>query len=276
MIPNTDSTLIIERLDGTKYDLAKLDIWVLQFEPPSPSYQHNVVSVGKYGQRLAGTTTSQRQIPFECDVFASDDLTIVMKRNQLFRIFDSMEPFYVIDMRLPTIRWKVIADQQPFNLYENYHMGGDISFNLNCIDGYAESVDSTLNINDLSKWSLGSMNLPLDKQLNYKFNKDNFEVFNASNIDILAEERPYTIQFQGQANKLTITNLSTNQKFICNQKINSGDEFKLYGCWPLLNGQSIYQNTNHSFIDLKQGWNEFNISGYQGDITITIDTHFYY
>lgn len=272
----TNPTLIVEKLDGTKYDLQKLGIWVIKFEPPSAAYNFATVQVGKYGQRLVGTTAAQRQIPFQCDVIASNDLTIITKRNDFFNIFSSMKPFYITDMRLPTVRWKVVAEQQPFELYNNWHMGGDISFSLNCIGGYAESIDTTLNIDNLNKWSIGGMNLPLDKPLKYRFNTSNFEVFNASNIDILAEERPYNIAFSGEANNLTITNTTTQQVFECYQAITASDKFLLYGAWPILNNKSIYSKTNHAFIDLKKGWNKFQIDGCNGNFEIAFDTHFYY
>lgn len=270
-------TLTIQRDDGTEYDLAALRMDVIQFEPPSAAYTHNVVQVGRYGERHVGTVAAQRLIPLKLDVFATNDLTVVMKRNQLFRIFDSMSAFYVIDQRLPTIRWRVRADQQPFPLYDNWNMGGDISFNLVCIDGYAESVSSTLDPSELelSQWSLG-MNLPLDKPLHYTFMTPEFDIYNASNIEIHAEERPYKILFQGVAGSLTITNATTGQVFQCNHAIGGGDQFVLYGAWPLLNNQSIYQDCNHGLIDLARGWNHFVISGYQGNFKIAFDTHFYY
>ncbi len=272
----TNPTLIVEKTDGTKYDLQKLGIWVIKFEPPSAAYNFSTVQIGKYGQRLVGTTVSQRQIPFQCDVIASNDLTIITKRNDFFNIFNSMEPFYITDMRLPTIRWKVVAEQQPFELYNNWHMGGDISFNVNCVDGYAESVDTTLNIGDLSKWSFGGMNLPKDRPLKYRFNTNSFEIFNASNIDILAEERPYNILFKGAASNLTINNLTTRQCFKCYKSISKTDEFVLRGVWPIINNKSVYSQTNHAFIDLKKGWNKFQIDGCTSDFEIAFNTHFYY
>lgn len=267
--------MIIERLDGTKFNLEKLGIRVIQFEPPSASYEYSSVQVGRRGQRLVGTTTGQRQIPFKCDVFASNNLTILLKRQQFFQIFDSQEPFYVIDSDLPTIRWKVVAEQQPFSFYENYSMGGDISFNLDCVDGYAESVDTTLNIDDMKKWSFG-MNLPINQHYQYRFAVSKFKVFNASNIDILAEERPFDILFKGQANGLTINNLTTNQTFKYLGAINTGDQFVLHGAWPILNNKSVYADSNHGLIDLKRGWNDFQISGFYNNFEVGVDTHFYY
>jgi len=269
-------TLIVQRLDGTTYDLNKLNIKIIEFSPPSPSYTYNTVQVGKYGERLAGVTVGQRQIPITMDVFASNDLTILTKRHKFFQVFNSMEDFYIIDARLPTIRWKVRADQQPFKFYDNWHMGGDVSFNLNCIEGYAESVDTTANISDLSKWSIGGMNLPLNKKLKYEYDKPEFDIFNASNIDIMAEERPYKIVFHGQASNLSIYNETTDQTFELNTSISSGDEFVLNGPLPFLNGQMIYDSGNHELIDLAKGWNHIKISGYQGDFTILFDTRFYY
>ncbi|APX72857.1 phage tail family protein [Companilactobacillus allii] len=269
-------TLVIQRLDGTTYDLDALGIKVIEFSPPSPNYTNATVQVGRYGERVVGTSVGQRQIPISMDVFASNDLTIVMKRNKFFQIFDSIEEFYVIDMRLPMIRWKVRAEQQPFKFYENWHMGGDVSFNLICSDGYSETVDSTLNIDDLSKWAIGGMNIPLNLSVKYKFNEAEFDVFNASNIDILAEEKPYRIIYKGAANFLTISNETTNQTFKINRNFSSTNSFELYGAWPFLDGESVYADGNHELIDLKKGWNHFKIGGCQGNFEVAIDTRFYY
>lgn len=268
-------TLIVQRMNGQTFDLNSLGIKIIEFSPPSANYAHNTVQVGKYGERDVGTTVTQRQIPISMDVFASNDLTIVIKRNQFFQMFDSLEEFYVTDMRLPTVRWKVKAEQQPFKFYENWHMGGDISFNLICIDGYAESVDTTLSIDNLSKWSMG-MNLPLDTPIKYSFDSSEFDVFNASNIDISAEEKPYRLNFNGMAKNLSIFNETTNQEFKYNGSIGSNDDFTLYGAWPFLNGNSVYGNGNHALVDLKKGWNHFKIGGYQGDFEVSFDTRFYY
>lgn len=269
-------TLIVQRLDGTTYDLDKLDIKIIEFSPPSPNYVFNSVQIGKYGEKLMGVTVGQRQIPISMDVFATNNLTILAKRQKFFRVFDSMEDFYIIDYRIKTIRWKVRADQQPFKFYDNWHMAGDVSFNLNCVDGYAESVDTTAHIDDLSKWSIMGMNLPINEKLKYKNNIPEFDIFNASNIDIMAEERPYRIVFRGQANNLTIYNETTDQTFELNRNIGNGDEFVLNGPLPFLNGQMVYDSGNHELIDLLKGWNHIKISGYQGDFTILFDTRFYY
>jgi len=269
-------TLLVQRLDGTTYDLDKLDIKIIEFSPPSPNYNFNTVQIGKYGEKLMGVTVGQRQIPISMDVFASNNLTILAKRHKFFQIFSSLEDFYVIDQRIPTIRWKVRAEQQTFKFYDNWHMGGDISFNLNCVDGYAESVDTTAHISDLSKWSISGMNLPLNKKLKYEYSKPEFDIYNASNIDIMAEERPYKIVFNGQATNLNIYNEATDQTFELNRSISSGEEFVLNGPLPFLNGQMIYDSGNHELIDLAKGWNHIKISGYQGDFTVLFDTRFYY
>ncbi|GEO63043.1 phage tail domain-containing protein [Companilactobacillus nantensis] len=270
-------TLIVQRLDGTTYDLNKLDIKIIEFSPPSANFTVNSVQVGKYGEKVTGVTVGPRVIPISMDVFASSNLTIISKRNEFFRIFDSMEDFYIIDARIPTIRWKVRADQQPFKFYDNWHMGGDISFNLNCIEGYAESIDTTAHIDDLSKWSsVGGMNLPLNKRLKYEYSVPEFDIYNASNIDIMAEEKPYKIVFHGQASNLTIYNETTDQTFELNTSIRDGDEFVLNGPLPFLNGSMIYDSGNHELIDLAKGWNHIKINGYQGNFTILFDTRFYY
>lgn len=271
------STILVQRLDGTIYDLEKLDIRVLQFEPPSANYQHTMEQIGKYGKQFTETTIGERIIPFKVDVFATDTYDVVLQRQRLFDIFESNEDFYVYDIRQSALRWRVRSEQQPFAFYENYYLGGDISFNLICADGYAESVatSQTPFTYETESWEIG-MNIPNGEDLHYSFSTPSFQVRNLSSIPILATERPYKIIFKGVAAGLHIKNTTTDQEFIFNKAIGSGDEFYLFGAWPFLNGSACYSDGNHQFIDLVKGINSFEISGYQQIDEISIDTHFYY
>lgn len=258
------------------YDLEKLDMRVIQFEPPSANYQHTMEQVGKYGKRFTETVIGERIIPFTIDVFASDENDIILQRGAFFNIFSSDEDFYVYDMRQTGIRWRVRAEQQPFGFYDNYYLGGDISFNLINASGYGESAGTTQTpfTYGSNEWSMG-MNIP-NEQLEYSFTRDNFTVKNLSTIPIRANERPYKITFKGSASNLTIKNVTTGQTFTLNTSITESDEFVLYGAWPFLNNKEVYSQGNHVFIDLKKGNNQFEISGYQKINSILFDTRFYY
>ncbi|QGG60080.1 phage tail family protein [Loigolactobacillus bifermentans] len=269
-------TVIVQRSDGITYDLNKLGMRVIQFEPPSANYQHTSEAIGTYGVVDTGTTVGALQIPFKLDVFAEDRYDVILQRRAFFEVFSSMDPFYIYDCRQLALRWKVKAEQQPFGFYDNFYMGGDISFNLICNDGYAETAATSLNAFDGSNtgWGFG-MGLPDNVALPYSWhNQATFKVLNPSSIPLLAEERPVHITFKGKASKLTIENTTTSQTFVYNAAID--DTFELFGAWPLLNNTPDFANGNHAMIDLAKGWNTFKLSGYQGDCDVSIDTRFYY
>ncbi|MFX8481531.1 hypothetical protein ABTL74_19455, partial [Acinetobacter baumannii] len=65
-----------------------------------------------------------------------------------------------------------------------------------------------------NKWGLG-IGFPKDKAVKYKFTNENeFEVFNASIIPLLADDKPVKITFNGTVNSdLKIENQTTGQTF---------------------------------------------------------------
>ncbi|WP_269780574.1 phage tail domain-containing protein [Pediococcus pentosaceus] len=171
--PKFKSTFIIQRMDGTTYDLGKMGIRVRSFDPPSPSYQHTFQQVGKYNAVLTDTKVSQLVIPFVFDIYANDNYDYELQRMQVSKVFESSEPFYIINLRIPFLRWRVVADAFSVQRLDNYWKASSISVNLNCIDGYAQTIATTLDDikNNGNKWGLelGSLKIkPLNISLRMK------------------------------------------------------------------------------------------------------------
>lgn len=267
----------IIRKDGTSYDLSKLGYRVKNFDYPSANYNHTLQSVSTFGSTLVDTKTSETTLNLSLRIFASNNFELELKRVELNRIFSSYETFYIISGRLPYLRWEVVA--QPFTMPQLANSSfADVSINLTCPGGYAESVGTTQDEFNYFYGVWGMANgLPNAADLKYSFqNNTNFKVFNASVIPLKADERPVTIRFTGTVlNKLTITNKTTNQVFIYNTKIEPTDVFYLKGLIPIKNDSQDYWASNHGYIDLVPGWNEFTIAG-ASDFKIDFITRFYY
>lgn len=271
--------IIIQRRDGTIYDLEKEGIKVINFDPPSANFQHTYNQVGKYGAELVDTQIQQMSIPLTFDVIARDNYDYELQRLKVLRIFSSTEPFYLINMRTPFLRWKVVADSFTYPRLGNFWKAKNVAINLVCYDGLAESTATTLDPFTLAGGTYGiGMGIPFDTP-QYSFtNQAQFNILNPSIIPLLSNERPMTITFKGDApNGITIKNNTTVQSFTYFKALSSTDEFKLIGLVPMVNGVQRLGNglSNREFVDYAIGNNDMEIVG-ATNFTIQFTTRFYY
>lgn len=269
--------ILIKRLDGTVYDLEAEGIKVISFNPPSSNYQHTFTQTGSYQPQLAATQIQQLSIPISFDVIAKDNYDYELQRLKVLNIFNSTEPFYVINNRIPWLRWKVVAEAYAYPRLNNYWQAQNVSFNLVAIDGFAESVAVSTDLKQLDRfWGIG-MGLGIE-DLDFVFEKDEFTVKNPSSIPLLSNERPVKITISGRkTGNVVINNKTTGQTFEYYGRLNTGDELIILGVTPYLNGQSLLgnDNSNRGFIDLAMGYNQFSISGVD-NLKISFETRFYY
>lgn len=271
------STILIYRQDGTVYDLGKLGFQVVSFNPPSPNYAHTWQQVGKYKTILTASQAQQISIPLVLDGMANDNYDMELQRLMLRKMFNSDKYFYVVSMRTPYIRWKCVAESFDMTQLDNYHKLKSVSITLDCIDGFAESTATTQTpfTYESESWGLGE-NLPNGVHIPYTFTTPSFRVYNASIIPLRAEEHPFTIAFSGIVeSELHIKNLTTGQEFVLNRALSLSDTLIIAGLVPIVNGSQDYGASNHAYLDLARGWNEFQISG-ATNFTISFDTRFYY
>lgn len=271
--------IIIQRRDGTIYDLEKEGIKVINFDPPSANFQHTYNQIGKFGAELVDTQIQQMSIPLTFDVTARDNYDYELQRLKVLRIFSSTEPFYVINMRTPFLRWKVVADSFTYPRLGNFWKAKNVAINLVCYDGLAESTATTLDPFTFDGGTYGiGMGIPLDST-GYQFsNQNKFTILNPSIIPLLASERPVKVVFKGDApNGLTIKNNTTGQEFKYLKQLTSSDEFKLIGLVPIVNGVQRLGNdlSNREFLDYAIGNNDIEIIG-SSNFTIQFITRFYY
>ncbi|MGR8860843.1 phage tail domain-containing protein [Leuconostoc citreum] len=271
--------IIIQRRDGTLYDLEKEGIKVINFDPPSANFQHTYNQVGKFGAELVETQIQQMSIPLTFDVISRDNYDYELQRLKVLRIFSSTEPFYVINMRTPFLRWKVVTDSFTYPRLGNFWKAKNVAINLVCYDGLAESTATTSNPFTFDGGTYGiGMGIPFDTP-KYSFtNQAQFNILNPSIIPLLSNERPVTITFKGDApNGITIKNNTTGQSFTYFKSLSNTDEFKLIGLVPMVNGVQRLGNglSNREFVDYAIGNNDMEVVG-ATNFTIQFTTRFYY
>lgn len=273
-------TIIIQYQDGTSVNLSDKGFLVKSFTPPSPNFQYTWQQMGKYKALLTNSEIQQSTFSFEVYVDGKDFYDFELIRLELKKILTSDKPFYVIWTMMPYLRYLCVPDMSNLVMAQDDampRMASPLSISLISIDGFAESTATTQTpfTYDSESWGLGE-NLPNGVDIPYTFTTPSFKVYNASNIPLRAEEHPFTLKFQGTVpSALTIENVTTGQTFILNRSLTSSDTMELVGLVPIVNGAQDYGDSNHAYLDLAVGWNEFEISG-ASNFTISIDTHFYY
>ena len=138
----------------------------------------------------------------------------------------------------------------------------------------ARSTDFPLDVDKAEDLVTTSMNLPTTN-LSYTHNTGAFKIYNPSDFDIQPYEQNHELNiiFKG-AGSPKLTNLDTGDSFQLTKSISNSDSLILKGVHPFINGEACEIDTNHGHINLKKGWNNLNLTGFNG--TVTFDFPFIY
>ncbi len=268
------SSIVIQKIDGTVYDLEKLGIRVISFDPPGPNYQHTFTQMSEYSAVLTDTQMQQTTIPLVFKVNAADNYDYELKRMRVLKVFAGYEPFYIVNRRISYLRWKVVPESYTYTRQSNYWGTQAITVNLTCIDGAAETVLTSLDKGFLNGFGMSASLTSVPK---YEFtNQANFTIWNGSTIPLRAEEHPVLITLECTANKaVTITNQTTSQSLTVTMPLTKGKPLQIYGLKMVVDGTSVFSKSNHGYLDFAPGNNKLTVSG-TNDFTISFKTHFYY
>lgn len=270
------STVIVQRLDGTTYDLDALGFHVKKFDIPLTNYSYNYQQIGNYGALLTSAQAQQLTIPLTLDIIARDLDDYNLQLFKLRRIFMSNEDFYVINSLIPYLRWRCRAEPVTPTQNGNFWRATDVAINLDVPSGFAESVATTQTAVDFNaaQWGFGE-GIP-DENLSYTYTGIDFSFWNLGMIPLTADERPVSITFKGDApGGFTLTNKTTNQSYKITRGVSKSDTVVINGVMPSFNGQQSYKDCDHKYIDYVPGENKMHIDG-ASNFTIAYDTRFYY
>lgn len=248
---------IIERLDNTVYDLEELNIYTRDFIVSSPDYIHTTERIdGADGVVDLGTTVGPRDITLVLYFDALEVDQYADKRDEVYSLLQSKEPFYVTDTRQPGKRWKVKL-ARPF-APDQQRMYGLFEVQLIAFSGYAESVGTTIQSYTFDHLQ----DLPVTYTDYENIYETKFKIFNAGQmIDPRNVNHFLRISYKGASENLRIENLTTGDVWQYQGTSNETDEIVLEGIRSTKNGLSIFRDTNKRLITLAPGWNEFEISG---------------
>lgn len=265
----------VQTLDNKIYKLEDIGIITRDFNPSSPSPKHNFEDVdGSHRTVDLGTTYKQR--PINCSFYlkAVDMWDYALLRDEVFKIFDSRKPFYIIDQRNPGKRWLVkcasdysIDQQRIYGFFDIQFITVELPF--------AESIGTTLDpmTFDSNLWQIGQGLIAED--LFYKFPNTSFSVYNAG-VTIDPKSMHLAIRVYGVTTNLSITNRTTGDVWQYTGETVASDVIELNGVRSLKNGVSIFGKTNYKLITIAPGWNDFVVTGVTGPFNIEFEFRYYY
>jgi hypothetical protein len=267
--------IYIETLNGTRYDLQAIGLKPIRFNIDSLSPLTTAEYVaGRDGYLDLGTTFDGRTMRGSF-LLQSDDLyDYSLLLNEAFKLFDSRKHFYLIHKYQPKRRWKVKT--ATFITPERVNPETSIlEVEFVSSSPYAESYGTTLDpfTFDGELWQVGQG--VISEDLVYAHNTTSFSIYNGSDIDIDPRELPLKIKYQGASNNLTIKNTSTGDEWKFTGSSGTNDTILLDGVRSLKNSLTIFGQTNRKLITLKQGWNDFTLTGTSGSFLISFDFRFY-
>lgn len=270
------ASIMIKHLDGKVFDLDALGFRVASYNPPTASVTYTYQQIGNYGTTLTGAQTAHLIIPLTVVITARDMNDYRLQLIELRKIFYTDEYFYVYDSNIPYLRYKVRAEQIAPTQNGNFWQSNNVTINLDCPSGYAETINTSLELSGDTGLTGFGLNYMIGKKFTARFNSPDFTFTNLGLIPLQADERPVTISFSGSvASALTITNQTTNQSLKITHQLSPSDNLVIVGFMPTVNGTPIYGDSDHGYLDFARGDNEIHIDG-ATSFTISFDTRFYY
>lgn len=255
--------MIIELLNGTRFDIANYGLGVEDYDIPSVEMEHTVVDVdGSNSTLIIGTRFKGRTIPVIFAYLASDYHDYLLLRNELNALFTRKEAFYIIFKDEPHKRWLVKTATQ-FSTVKDLETVGSMPVNFLCAKSFAESIATTQALKewDVDNWAWDGT-IDWDEELKYVFTSNDFIVKNLGNIEIDPCEHELEIVLKGTfPSNVKITNQTTGEVYQYNRPLSPTDELRISGICTFRNGISDFRNTNYKLLTLAVGDNIFTVEG---------------
>lgn len=255
--------MIIEKLDGTRLDLADFDCRLLKPFIPSVSPRYSMSTIDGRAPIVTDVNFDQREIRAEILIKSRDINDYYLLRDELNALFASKEPFYIIHKKQAYKRWKVRLASS-FEIKPSPRLN-TFTISFICENIYAESVATSIDLQEKRTWDIGlwgyGSGINVDEEYKYSFNTNEFTVKNIGNAIVDPRESMLEISIKGAfASSFTLINRSTGEVYQFNGPLLGTDELKISGVRTFKNGVSAFKQTNKKLISLIPGDNSFSIT----------------
>lgn len=266
------------------------DITVVDVEIPSIPFENNWTG-GDDGIApiYQGTDIKQREIKATVMMVAHDVPDYYLLRSDLYAVFGYGTFFYIILNEEDGKRYKIILNDSYLPERLMPVMGKiEIPFITSELP-FAESVGTTQDIerdgvnSEIGLWGFGMGLLSDDESQKYthqlpRFSRMDFKIYNAGNVPIHPFDQELKIRISnvvGSTEFLELKNKTNGTTFRVKEKVTSSQTVLLDGPNITINSLQSFRKTNRQYIELSEGWNEFEMLGATG-AKVDFDFPFYY
>ena len=178
-------------------------------------------------------------------------------RGMLFK----RTPYFINHSDMPGIKYAVYCEENAIT--DIAHKYGEFEITFVVFKGYSESLMTTDNFSlNSDYWQFGN-GLVTDPNIEYVHTKRKFQIYNGSTDTVTPIHRHQIITTMNinAPNGFTLHNKTTGDKFTYKKKIRDTDTVVLNGVYPFKNKQHCGIDTNHEYITLAEGYNDFEVLG---------------
>ena len=178
-------------------------------------------------------------------------------RGMLFK----RTPYFINHSDMPGIKYAVYCEENAIT--DIAHKYGEFEITFVVFKGYSESLMTTDNFSlNSDYWQFGN-GLITDPNIKYVHTKRKFQIYNGSTDTVTPIHRHQIITTMNinAPNGFTLHNKTTGDKFTYKKKIRNNDTVVLNGVYPFKNKQHCGIDTNHEYITLAEGYNDFEVLG---------------
>ncbi|MDW4413002.1 phage tail family protein [Staphylococcus saprophyticus] len=203
-----------------------------------------------------------------------------LQRDEIYNLFDEYSFLYVSDDTVPSRVLKITVDGSfTPERYGYWYSTFEVDARITGLPFWrtkytTQEIESSGYSAIVEKYGLAD-GINVD-YLNYKFNYDEFTVWNGGNLTVDPRNMYLKLNLTNvtTTGNLTVENVTTGDKFIYKQAI-SKKNLSIDGTKVLIGTSNKLRDTNRKFISLVKGINKIKITNGTFD-SVTVDSPFYF
>lgn len=248
-------------LDQLGYGIKGLDINI------GPIQHENVYTSTSNTDQLYKVVAKDREVSINILATAKDTEDWRLKRDAVYKFFRQLGAFYVAEQYQPHKLLKVIVDGN-YNVDRPITRWGLSEIPLKVLDTpFRRSLHTSLTLNDegaqfTGKWSAGMGILTDASTWKYRFTNEQPRFLNIGDTSIkLVKEKDFYIHMKIEEDAQFIEIYDGKNTFRYNKPLASGSQLVIKGATVELNGKNVLGDTNFTFLEVSEGWNNWEVRG---------------
>lgn len=227
----------------------------------------SIYATGSGTDQLHKRIPKDRKVTIDFFYTSKDILDWSLKRDTIYSFFRNLGPFYIAEEFEPHKLLKVIVDD-PYEIERVVDVWGKSTINLKVLDTpFKKSLYTSLTLNDEGaqfngKWSAG-MGISTDESTwKYRFVNEKPRFLNIGDTSIkLIREKDFYIHLLIDQDGQFVEIYDGQNTFRYNKAVKVGDQLVIKGSTVELNGNNVLGDTNFTFLEVSEGWNEWEVRG---------------